>query len=247
MEDCKHYTGLALAVVAAVVAYRYIPKAERNSHKCAQRLPNRREFLDHHLRKTVNEPTEDCIICRDAPDKPVRSELCGHIFCEECARNWFAARLENNRCPQCQMIVLAQGTGTSELLLSTTFTAAVFLATIINWQFVTCSAWQFHTMDWQRLLVAAKFISSISALTVGTHFGVDLMRTSGADWWRMLSMGGYTDGLCAVGMLLCGCHEAADMLHLLWVRSYIVPVLVVILVLLTDEELREHPWAWKDG
>jgi hypothetical protein len=46
--------------------------------------------------------TTDCVICYNTIDKPVVLD-CNHLFCEECAHEWF--ELESS-CPLCRTAVV---------------------------------------------------------------------------------------------------------------------------------------------
>ena len=49
----------------------------------------------------IEKPPERllCIICNEILEQAVITKCCGHVFCDECIRNWL---LETKICPHCE-------------------------------------------------------------------------------------------------------------------------------------------------
>ncbi|CAL6385960.1 unnamed protein product [Bathycoccus prasinos] len=52
--------------------------------------------------------TPKCVICVDEIEKPTATK-CGHVYCDQCIREWIRAQKTKSRCPQCRKKVGLSG------------------------------------------------------------------------------------------------------------------------------------------
>ena len=52
--------------------------------------------------------TPKCAICLDEIGKPTATK-CGHVYCDQCIREWIRAQKTKSRCPQCRKKVGLSG------------------------------------------------------------------------------------------------------------------------------------------
>jgi hypothetical protein len=52
--------------------------------------------------------TPKCVICLDEIEKPTATK-CGHVYCDQCVREWIRAQKTKSRCPQCRKKVGLSG------------------------------------------------------------------------------------------------------------------------------------------
>ena len=52
--------------------------------------------------------TPKCAICLDEIEKPTANK-CGHVYCDQCIREWIRAQKTKSRCPQCRKNVGLSG------------------------------------------------------------------------------------------------------------------------------------------
>ena len=52
--------------------------------------------------------TPKCAICLDEIEKPTANK-CGHVYCDQCIREWIRAQKTKSRCPQCRKKVGLSG------------------------------------------------------------------------------------------------------------------------------------------
>ena len=52
--------------------------------------------------------TPKCAICLDEIGKPTATK-CGHVYCDQCIREWIRAQKTKSRCPQCRKNVGLSG------------------------------------------------------------------------------------------------------------------------------------------
>lgn len=119
---------------------------------------------------------------------------------------------ENTRCPQCQTAVLVPGIMPSELLLTTTFLAAVFNLILTLWE-IPAYGGAIIRVIWYFLFVKDC---------------VAMMRSAGPDWWRFTTNGVlYADVVVTAVILVLSCIQVGRFLRFGFVYRMDMACLVV--------------------